>query len=101
MERISNLENLLASKDINGSIIELDNFIGKVCNYGDEMDNLTESQKQFYLNQNLEREVNNGGFNQYFWNSSGDFAHETIASLNLIGASHTAKILQQAIDQFP
>lgn len=41
------------------------------------------------------------GFNQYFVNSSGDFAHETIKSLRVIGANHTADILQRAIDEFP
>ena len=40
-------------------------------------------------------------FFQYFWNSSGDFAHQTINSLRAIGANITADILQSAIDQFP
>jgi len=101
MTRIENLDNLLSSEDVNGSIIDMDNFIGEVCSYGDEMENLTEQQKLFYLNQHLEREVNNGGFNQCFINSSGDYAHETILSLMAIGANKTASILQEAIDQFP
>ena len=101
MTKIQNLDGLLTSDDSNGSIIELDNFIGELCDYGDELDKLTEPQKLFYINQNLEREVNNGGFNQYFINSSGNYAHETILSLKAIGADKTASILQQAIDQFP
>ena len=95
------LEKLLSSDETNGSIIELDNFIGELCSYGDDMDKLTEQQKQFYYNQCLEREINNGGFNQYFFNSSGDFAHKTVQSLLIIGANKTADILQKAIDQFP
>jgi hypothetical protein len=101
MTHIDNLEELLNSDDTNSSVIDLDNFIGELCNYGDNMEVLTEPQKNFYLNQNLEREINNGGFNQYFINSSGDFAHETVQSLKVIGANHTADILQKAIDQFP
>jgi Domain of unknown function (DUF4375) len=101
MAKITDIDKLLESNNINASIIELDNFIGDACNYGDEMSQLTEPQKLFYLNQNLEREVNNGGFNQYFLNSSGDFAHETVLSLKTIGADITAQILQTAIDQFP
>lgn len=101
MTRIDNLEALLSSDDTNGSIIELDDFIGELCSYGDDMDKLTEPQKQFYYNQCLEREINNGGFNQYFINSSGDFAHQTIQSLRAVGATATADILQKAIDQFP
>jgi Domain of unknown function (DUF4375) len=101
MTKISNLEDLLNSDDSNRSIIEFDNFIGELCDYGDDFSKLTEHQKLFYLTQNLEREINNGGFNQYFCNSSGDNAHETILSLKAIGADKTADILQKAIDQFP
>ena len=101
MTKIKNLDALLNSDDSNKSIIELDNFIGKLCDYGDDYSKLTDQQKLFYLNQNLEREINNGGFNQYFCNSSGDNSHETILSLKAIGADQTADILQKAIDQFP
>jgi len=101
MTTIPKLDSLLSADDTNGSIIELDNFIGELCDYGEDYDKLTEPQKLFYLNQNLEREINNGGFNQYFCNSSGDNAHETILSLKAIGADKTADILQKAIDQFP
>ena len=101
MKRMGNLEELLRAENVNNSIIELDDFICELCAWGDSMESLTESQRTFYYNQNLEREVNNGGFNLYFINSSGDFAHETIISLKAIGADHTADILQSAIDQFP
>ena len=95
------IDKLLTSSDENNAIIEIDNYVSKLCSYGDTLDQLTESQKNFYFNQNLEREINNGGFNQYFYNSSGDFAHDTIISLQTIGANKTAYILQQAINQFP
>ena len=49
MTRIENLETLLSSEDINGSIIELDNFIGDLCSYGDDIDKLTEPQKTILL----------------------------------------------------
>ena len=95
------IERLILAADKNKSIIEIDNFICKLCSWGNEPDKSTEPQKNFYFNQELEREINNGGFKQYFNNSSGDYAHETILSLKLIGANKTADILQNAIDQFP
>lgn len=101
MTRFDNLETLLSSDDTDGSIIELYTFIAKLCSYGEDMDKLTEPQKLFYYNQCLESEINNGGFNQYFFNSSGDFANLTIQSLQTIRANTTADILQKAIDQFP
>jgi len=95
------LDKLLTSYNKNSSIIEIDNFICELCVWGQSLEKLTEPQKNFFFNQNLEREVNNGGFKQYFYNSSGDFSHETIKSLKIIGADKTADKLQKAIDQFP
>ena len=49
----------------------------------------------------LEADVNNGGFNQYFWNSSGDFANQVVSSLHRIGAAETADIVKAALANFP
>lgn len=49
----------------------------------------------------LESEINNGGFDQFFSNSSGDRFAETIAALRTIGATHTAKIVEAACAKFP
>jgi hypothetical protein len=95
------IDAMLTSNDSNNNIIELDNYICKLCSSGDKLEQLTEPQRNFYFNQNLEREINNGGFNQFFFNSSGDFTHETIGSLRAIGANKIAEILQQAINEFP
>lgn len=95
------IDSLLSLPDTNNAIIEIDNYVSSLCSWGDAIDRLTEPQRIFYFNQNLEREINNGGFNQYFYNSSGDFSHETLTSLRTIGAEKTANILQHAIDQFP
>lgn len=44
----------------------------------------------------IEMEVNNGGFDQYFWNSPGDHSGEAVAALMELGASHTAALLAEA-----
>jgi hypothetical protein len=49
----------------------------------------------------LEDEVNNGGFHQYFNNSSGDDAAETILALQEIEAFAVADILRRAVARFP
>lgn len=99
--RKPDIDSLLTTNDTSHAIIEIDNYVSRICSWGENLDVLTEPQKYLYLNQSLEREINNGGFSQYFYNSSGDFAHETIISLRAIGAYKTAEILQNAIDQFP
>ena len=45
----------------------------------------------------LEAEVNNGGFHQFFLNSSGELVPETLHALSVIGASSTRQLLEQAI----
>lgn len=45
-------------------------------------------------------EVPNGGLRQFFWNSAGNEAQETIAALRRLGASTHAQLLQQAFSAF-
>ena len=45
----------------------------------------------------VEAEVNNGGFNQYFWNSTGQFAQDAAAGFRLIGAIEHARLMECAI----
>lgn len=49
----------------------------------------------------LETEVNNGGMHQFFWNSAGDFARQTVDDLRLIGAPKTAAIVDTGCQLFP
>ena len=46
----------------------------------------------------LEMEVNNGGFNQYFINSSSQNCYETLKALKKNGKAKTAKLLESAIN---
>jgi hypothetical protein len=50
---------------------------------------------------NLESEVNNGGFDQFFYNSAGDNTAETIHALEEIGAATMADIVRRAAAKFP
>ena len=45
----------------------------------------------------LEREVNNGGYNQFFLNEPS-YAQEIVAALNEIGCPEAARITRKAID---
>ena len=46
----------------------------------------------------LDREVNNGGYHQFFCNTSRKFAPYIVRSLERIGSRRAAKITQRAID---
>lgn len=49
----------------------------------------------------LEAEVNNGGFDRYYFNSAGDLALSTVTALKSIGAARAARILEAANAAFP
>jgi hypothetical protein len=53
------------------------------------------------LIEELEGEVNNGGFDQYFYNSGGDNTAEVIQALELIGAVRMADTVNRAAAKFP
>lgn len=80
--------------------MDIDDKLCEISHYGDHLEKLTENQKVFYYIQELDMEINCGGFDQYFFNSSGDNAIETIDALKTIGAKETAKMVQDAIDVF-
>ena len=53
------------------------------------------------LIETLEGEVNNGGFDQFFYNSAGNNTADTILALQAIGAARTADIVKRAAAMFP
>jgi len=55
-------------------------------------------QKVFLSVWAVESEVNNGGFSQYFLNSSAETAEFLVDALGTIGAPKTADICRRAID---
>jgi hypothetical protein len=57
---------------------------------------LPKPQQVIYITWTLEVEVNNGGFNQYYYNSSGEFAKLAPEALKLIGATQHAVLTQSA-----
>jgi hypothetical protein len=61
---------------------------------------LTAAEKVFVSVWELESEVNNGGFLQYFFNSSGDNAKYCVSALGKIGALNVAALVKQAISVF-
>lgn len=66
-----------------------------------KMNTLSPGQKMLYTTTTLEGEVNNGGFEQYFQNSSGDDACDALEGLKLVGAQSFFELLQKAMTVFP
>jgi hypothetical protein len=96
-----NINKLINSGDIKDCISKIDDHITNLCESGDKMESLSDPQKIFYYVQNCKKEINKGGFKQFYSNSSGDFAHETRYSLKIVGAIKSAGIVLKANDLFP
>ena len=58
---------------------------------------MTPSEEIVLAVEAMEREVNNGGFEQFFLNSSYEYAPILVAALQKIGASQTASIANRAM----
>ncbi len=86
--------------DQNAFVIDTFSSIDEKCQYGDVMKKLNEYERLFFVTQMLEQEVNNGGFSQFFYNSSGNFANELVDAFTKIGALKTAEICKKAVAVF-
>jgi len=74
----------------------LDEAFDRACRRysGSNFDQLDEVDKVLVTIWSLEGDVNNGGFDQYYFNSSGDLAFYAPIALRNIGAHHMAKITE-------
>jgi hypothetical protein len=54
------------------------------------------SRQAIYMIWGLEGEVNNGGYNQFYFNSTGQFYKHLPNALNLVGATRFADLTQRA-----
>ena len=90
------MDNMLHGESVNDIYIGLCNL----CDYGQQPDLLNPYERTIFVTQELEMEVNNGGFWQFFDNSSGQFANEIVEAFTKIGAHKTAEICKKAVAAF-
>lgn len=91
------IDEIWKMQDKTDFVVAMCGYIARKCGYDDNMESLNDEERVFYVAQLLEMEVNNGGFAQFFFNSSGMFANELVASFEKIGAKKTAEICEKAI----
>lgn len=98
---VNDINQIWKIKDTNNLIISLYGYLSHKCKYGEMLEKLAPCEKVIYLCQAFEAEINNGGFSQFFINSTGDYSMETVDSLIEIGAKKTADLMKRAISIFP
>lgn len=70
--------------------------VAEKCAYGDDLAALSPAERVFYLTQTCEEEVNNGGFDQLFFNACFPL-RELSEAFRAIGAPKTADICARAL----
>lgn len=65
--------------------------------YYEAVTSLSDGFRMVYSTECVENQVENGGFNQFFWNSSSQFTEEALAGFQLIGATEHSKVMEEAI----
>jgi Domain of unknown function (DUF4375) len=91
---------ILAIEDATEFAIALGNLVCQRA-YTLGFDSLSAAERVAFCIDELEREVANGGFHQYFVNAGANYAREAQAALVAIGAPAMAALLAQAMDHFP
>ena len=82
--------------DENHFVTELSARVAEKCAYGDDFSALSPVERVFYLTQTCEEEVNNGGFDQLFYNAGFDL-RELPEAFRAIGAPRTGDICARAL----
>lgn len=67
----------------------------------EHIDRLSRESRLVYLLWCFDGEVHNGGFNQFFTNSLGDYSQEILVYLKEIGAVESYELLEKAMSWFP
>jgi hypothetical protein len=82
---------------------ELDANIGFILLDKEERKGLasfTRGERLVYAIEGMVREVNNGGWNQFFFNSSGALAFDLVPALEAVGSKENLSIAQRALKIF-
>ncbi len=71
------------------------------CGNGERLSALSPEERTACAVDAFQREVNNGGFEQYLYNSSGAMAGELLDALHAVGADCVAEIYRPALAALP
>ena len=91
--------NLSTDDDLDQLVMDGLEEIFSACNYNTAnfIKRLPFELKAFYLTWVVEGEVNNGGFNQLYWNGYGYYANDALQAFIFFGAKEHANIMSEAI----
>ena len=94
------LDEIFKLTDKTDFLIAMNERLNARSSYGEHLERLSSEEQIFYICNLLEEEINNGGFDQFLYNSSGDYTHRVEECLRTIGATKTADICRTAFSAY-
>ncbi len=90
-------EDVWEISDRTAFLIAMSERLWEKCGEGERLSALSPEERTAYAVDAFQREVNNGGFEQYLCNSSGALAGELLDALRAVGAERVAEIYRPAL----
>ena len=92
------IENFWKEEDDTELVYRLYDYIQKKSYNFLKLENLNQVEKNIMILNDLDGEVNNGGFEQFFYNTRGAYNDSLIKALTAVNAPETAGICAKALD---
>lgn len=93
------VKRILKHADNVKAIIQIDRLLTPL--YRQQPEQLSAEEKNIVYIEELEREVNHGGFENFFSKKAGDYTRETLIALQSIQSVTFLQLLNQAMQKFP
>jgi len=97
---MTSTEIALLLNDDTEKVLRIGEIISKKISKRDVFENLNEFEKTFIYIDVFENHTTNGGFEEFFWNASGQFAHEILEAYHKIEATETAECIYNSFVAF-
>ena len=94
-------EDVWEISDRTAFLVAMSERLWEKCGEGERLSALSPEERTAYAVDAFQREVNNGGFEQYLYNSSGALAGELLDALHAVGADFVAEIYRPALAALP
>lgn len=93
-----NIDDIWKIEDKDDFVVAMHGWLCRKADYDNQIDTLSAAERTIYIIISLNNELQNGGFIQFLYNSSGQFAGEIKAALYSVGAEEASIICEKLLD---
>lgn len=96
-----NIDEIFQLTDKNSFVVALNFWLNKKSNYGEDIKKLSKPEMCVFVVNLFLDETNNGGFEQFLFNSSGTFFGDLLFSLDEVGMKNISDFYRNTLSIFP